>query len=114
MTEPAEARARRSFLKFATTGVIALPASSLLLFGHASAAESGQLDEADPAAKALGYAKDTTQVDTARFPQHKPEQICGICRYYQGKPGSEAGPCTIFAGKGSVYSKGWCAAYATR
>jgi len=114
MTQPNETKARRSFLKFATAGAIALPTSSLLIWGYAGAVEAGQLDEADPAAKALGYTKDTTHVDAAKFPQHKPTQICGTCRYYQGKASSEVGPCTIFAGKGNVHSKGWCAAYATK
>jgi hypothetical protein len=43
-----------------------------------------------------------------------PPQDCGGCRYYQGKAGSEWGPCTIFPGKGSVHTKGWCAAYAAK
>ena len=78
------------------------------------AAEAKQLDEADQAAAALGYKKDTTQVDAAKYPQHQSTQDCGGCRYYQGKAGSERGPCTIFPGKGSVHTKGWCAAYAAK
>jgi len=78
------------------------------------ASEGKQLDEADSAAAALGYKKDTTQVDAAKYPQHQPTQDCAGCRYYQGKAGSEWGPCTIFAGKGSVHAKGWCAAYAAK
>jgi len=77
-------------------------------------AEAGQLDEAEPSAVALGYRKDSTQVDATKFPQHKSAQVCADCRYYQGKAGSEWGPCTIFAGKGAVHSRGWCAAYAAR
>ena len=114
MTQANASNARRRFLEFAAAGAITLPSSSLLLLVQASAAEAAQLDEADPVAKALGYTKDTTQVDGAKFPQHKPAQICGTCRYYQGKASSEVGPCTIFAGKGNVHSKGWCAAYATK
>lgn len=104
--------ARRRFLGFMTAGAMTLPVS--LLLGQARAAEAGQLQESEPTAKALGYRKDTTQVDAARFPQHKATQICGSCRYYQGKPSSAEGPCTLFAGKGNVQSKGWCAAYAAK
>lgn len=115
MTQSIETWNRRRFLKLVAAGAVAFPAAAALLRpGRATAADPGQLDEADPAAVALGYKKDTTQVDAARFPQHKPAQICGDCRYYQGKAGSEWGPCTIFTGKGSVHSKGWCAAYAAR
>ena len=112
MTQSNENRARRRILKFMAAGALTLPVS--LLLGQARAAEAGQLPEADPTAKALGYKKDTTQVDAAMFPQHKPTQICGSCRYYQGKASSTEGPCTIFAGKGNVQSKGWCAAYAAK
>ena len=77
------------------------------------AAEAGQLDEADPAAAALGYRNDTTQVDSAKYPQHEPTQVCADCRYFQAKTGSDWGPCTIFGGK-AVHAKGWCAAYAVK
>lgn len=113
MTQPDETT-RRRFLKF-IAGAAALPtAGSLLRARSATAAETTQLDEADPAAAALGYKKDTTQVDPARYPQHQATQVCGACRYYQGKAGSEWAPCTIFPGKGSVHTKGWCAAYAAK
>jgi hypothetical protein len=49
-----------------------------------------------------------------KYPQHEPTQDCAGCRYYQGKANSEWAPCTIFQGKGSVHSKGWCAAYAAK
>jgi hypothetical protein len=115
MTLSIETRNRRRFLKLVAAGAVAFPAAAALLrSGRAMTAEAGQLDESDPAAAALGYKKDTTQADAAKFPQHTPTQLCGDCRYYQGKAGSEWGPCTIFTGKGSVHSKGWCAAYATR
>ena len=115
MTQPNETGARRRFLKWAAVSAVALPvADSLLQPRAAFAGDAGRLDEADPAAKALGYKKDTTQIDAAQFPQHEPTQDCGGCRYFQGKAGSEWAACTIFAGKGSVHTKGWCAAYAAR
>jgi hypothetical protein len=114
LRQPGKTEARRRFLKLVVAGAATLPAAGALRSGPVAAAEAGQLDEADPAAVALGYRKDTTQVDAARYPQHEPTQDCGNCRYFQGKAGSEWGPCTIFPGKGSVHSKGWCAAYAAR
>lgn len=115
MTQPVETTSRRRFLRWAAAGAAALPvAGSLLRPQLAIAGEAKHLDEADPAAKALGYTQDTTKVDETKFPNHDPAQDCGGCRYFQGKAGSEWGPCTLFTGKGSVHSKGWCAAYASR
>lgn len=115
MTQPDETTTRRRFLKWAAAGAAALPvAGSLLRSQPAIADDDKHLDEADPAAKALGYKVDTTKVDAAKFPQHKATQLCGDCRYFQGKAGSEWGPCTLFTGKGSVHSMGWCAAYASK
>ena len=105
---------RRDFLVIAG-GVAGLSAAgSLLLAGPANAEEKAPLDESDPAAAALGYRKDSAQVDSAKYPQHKPTQICADCRYFQPKGNSEWGPCAIFAGKGAVHAKGWCAAYAAK
>lgn len=105
---------RRNFLAIAGRAVGVSAAGSLLLRRTANAAENAQLDESDPTAAALGYRKDTTQVDAAKYPQHKPTQICADCRYFQAKGNSEWGPCSIFAGKGAVHAKGWCAAFAAR
>ena len=115
MTQSNETATRRRLLKFVAAGAVALlAAGSLLRSRSVIAADAGQLDEADPAAAALGYKKNTTQVDAAKYPQHMPTQDCGGCRYFQAKASSEWGPCTIFAGKGSVHTKGWCAAFAAR
>ncbi|MEX1165754.1 MAG: high-potential iron-sulfur protein [Hydrogenophaga sp.] len=58
------------------------------------------VDEADPAAVALGYVADSARAD----------QACGNCVLFQGAAGSEAGPCPLFAGK-QVSANGWCASY---
>ena len=105
---------RRDLLGIAGGAVGVSAAGSLLLERPANAAENARLDESDPTAAALGYRKDTTQVDAAKYPQHKPTQICADCRYFQAKGNSEWGPCSIFAGKGAVHAKGWCAAFAAR
>lgn len=107
-------RTRRRFLRLLGTAAAALPAGAAVLLPPAATGAAGELDEAAPAAVALGYRRDTTQVDEARYPQHAAAQVCSGCRYYLGKPGSESGPCTLFAGQGAVRAKGWCAAYAAR
>jgi hypothetical protein len=115
MTQRDETTTRRRFLKWSAAAAAALPvAGSLLRPEPAIAGDAKHLDEADPAAKALGYTEDTSTVDATKFPQHQPSQDCGGCRYFQGKAGSEWGPCTLFTGKGSVHSMGWCAAYASK
>ena len=65
MMEPSEAT-RRHFLKLMAGAAALATAGSLLRAGSAMAAEAKQLDEADPAAAALGYKKDTGQVDAAK------------------------------------------------
>ncbi len=72
-----------------------------------------KLTEADPMAVALGYKEDTTKVDAAKFPQHKPEQRCDNCALYTGKPGEASGPCAAFAGK-IVTAAGWCSVWAKK
>jgi High potential iron-sulfur protein len=66
----------------------------------------------DPTAQALGYTEDSSKVDAAKFPTHKPEQACASCNFFQG--GTNAyGPCQLFAGK-AVNAKGWCSGYAKK
>ena len=68
------------------------------------------LDEKDPQAVALAYAKDTTKVDAKKQPKHSKDQKCGNCMLYGGKPADAAGPCPLFAGK-QVAAAGWCSAW---
>lgn len=114
MSQTNDTETRRTFLKFVAAGAVALPiAGSLLRSGSALAATAPELKESDPTAIALGYKKDTTQVDAAKYPKHTPEQDCAKCRYFSGKAGEEIGPCSIFGGKG-VHKNGWCSAYAAK
>jgi len=80
---------------------------------NALAASLPALDPADPTAKALGFVTDTTKVDAAANPTHKPTQKCGVCAQFQGKPGDASGGCNIFAGK-SVPAGGWCKVWAQK
>jgi len=70
-----------------------------------------KLEETDPVAIALGYKADTTKVDAAKYPQHKPDQKCSGCALVA--PGSKEGefiPCTAFQNK-LVAANGWCMAF---
>ena len=93
-----------------------------LAFGAAAAAgletrrsrgaESGQrLDIHDPAAVALGYVENASQVDTKKFPQFVPGSSCENCLQLQGKPGDNYRPCGLFPGK-LVSVSGWCSGWA--
>lgn len=101
---------RRNFLfKIALTA-----GTPALLCGQAFAqAPPVKLEENDPVAMALGYKEDTTKVDAAKYPMHKPEQRCDGCALYTGKAGEASGPCSAFGGK-LVTAAGWCAAYAKK
>lgn len=99
---------RRSFLiRLATLAGIAPLAPKLL------AQKATELEESDPTAQALGYRKDTAQVDGKKYPMHKPENKCSGCVLYTGKPGEAKGPCSAFANK-LVTEKGWCMAFAKK
>jgi hypothetical protein len=103
---------RRHFL--AASGVTFLaPMGLMLVAARVQAAELPHLDEADPTAAALGYKHDTTKVDPAKYPSHKPAQICAGCSLVQGAVTDAWRPCGIFPGK-AVNAKGWCAAFAAK
>ena len=101
---------RRQFLQGAAVSASAAMLVSALP-SLARAEDLPPLSEADPTATALGYKEDATKVDLAKFPQHKPTQLCSNCNFFQGT-GARA-PCTLFPGK-SVNAKGWCSAYAAK
>jgi hypothetical protein len=104
---------RRNFLSklVFSVGTPALLCSGA--FGQVPPPPPVKLEEADPAAVALGYKEDTTKVDAAKYPQHKAEQVCSGCALYQGKAGEATGPCAAFGGK-LVTAAGWCAVYAKK
>ncbi len=101
---------RRQFLVLSAAAVAA--GAALPKFANAQAALP-QLTEADPTAAALGYKHDTTKVDAAKYPNHKPSQVCANCKLVQGADADAWRPCSLFPGK-SVNAKGWCAAYAPK
>ena len=68
------------------------------------------VSEADPQAKALGYASDATKVDAKKFPKYVAGQNCANCALYQAKATDPVGPCPLFAGR-QVPAKAWCSAW---
>ena len=102
---------RRQF--FATVGAAAgTVALAGLVAKQATAADLPHLTEDDATAKNMGYREDTAKVDAKKYANHKAEQSCANCQFYQG-PASGYGPCQIFAGK-AVSSKGWCQVWAKK
>lgn len=105
---------RRGFLKLglqAGGGALALTAIPISL----QAAE--EVSEDDPLAKAMGYVKDATQTDTAKFPKRAGEaganQFCHNCALYAGSEEDEKAPCSIFQSR-LVEGQGWCNAWVAK
>lgn len=97
---------RRTLLKSALAGLVALPAAGLV--GEAAAqAAVPHLDEKDPLAVAMGYVHDAKKVDASKVPQFKPGSKCSNCVQLTGKEGDKWRPCNLFPGK-LVDADGWC------
>lgn len=103
---------RRTLLKTALAGLVALPAAGLVREAAAQAALP-HLSEKDPAAVALGYVNDSKTVDAAKNPMHKAGADCANCIQLMGKEGDEWRPCNLFPGK-LVHKDGWCKVWALK
>lgn len=101
---------RRSFVKFTTSALLAIPAMANINVVTANDAE--KLTEDDPMAKALGYKEDTAAVDATKHTNHKAEQNCLGCVLYQGND-PDWGGCGAFPGK-KVAGNGWCVAFSPK
>ena len=99
---------RRDFLNSG----IALWAASLLP-SVSVAAGPAELKESDPIAIALGYKKDATAVDIAKYPKRAGDagatQFCSNCALYSAGANGLGG-CTAIPGK-QVAGVGWCNAW---
>ncbi len=97
---------RRTVLKNALAGLVALPAAGLI---REAAAQGSlpRLDEKEPLAVAMAYVHDAKKVDAAKNPTYKPGSICANCLQIQGKDGEQWRGCNIFPGK-LVNANGWC------
>ena len=102
---------RRTVLKSALMGVVAIPVAALVRRADAAPVI---LDVNDPQAKSLGFVEDASKVDPKANPNFKPGQNCLNClQAPTGKPGMAEVPCNIFAGR-PVAGKGWCKVYVKR
>ena len=111
MNESLHTAERRRFIRLALASAAA--PFAVAIAPEASAADLPHLEESDPVANALGYRHDTRQVDAAKYPTHKPDQICAGCNF-AGAPQADGWvPCTLFPGK-SVAPKGWCLSWSAK
>ena len=70
-------------------------------------AEAAHLDVKDPAASALGYVENASQVDIKKYPGFVSGSNCENCLQLQGSAGNNYRPCSLFPGK-LVAVSGWC------
>jgi hypothetical protein len=81
--------------------------ASVLTWRPTFGAASPRLDVKDPAAMALGYVENVTQVDRKKYPEFAPGSNCENCLQLQGTAGNNYRPCGLFPGK-LVSVSGWC------
>ena len=74
------------------------------------AAGTPHLDVHDPAAVALGYVENASDVDPKKYPRYIAGSNCDNCLQLQGKPGNNYRPCNLFPGK-LVAVSGWCSGW---
>jgi hypothetical protein len=77
---------------------------------RAAADEPPKLDVKDPAAVAVGYVENASQVDLKKYPAYVKGSNCDNCLQLQGKAGSNYRPCSLFPGK-VVAVSGWCSGW---
>jgi hypothetical protein len=99
---------RRSLVK--NLGVAAA-VTALLPPRQSQAAEPPHLDVKDPAAIAVGYVENASQVDLKKYPAYVKGSTCENCLLLQGTTGSHYRPCNLFPGK-VVSVSGWCSGWA--
>ncbi|MBP6900905.1 MAG: high-potential iron-sulfur protein [Burkholderiaceae bacterium] len=100
---PPIAQTRRVFL------LRAAGSGGLVLAAGAARAQA-RVDEADETAVGLGYKHDTTKVDAKKYPQHRVEQKCNNCQFWQGSASDAWAGCAMF-GRKHIAAPGWCVAY---
>jgi len=75
-----------------------------------AAAEPAKLSVSDPAAVALGYVENASQVDSKKYPNYVKGSTCENCLKLEGKPGDAYRPCELFKDK-VVSVNGWCSGW---
>lgn len=89
--------------------MLAVAAASGLLVAAPARAQA-KVDEADENAVALGYRHDSSKVDGRKHPQHKPDQKCSNCQFWQGSASDAWAGCAMF-GRKQIAAAGWCVAW---
>jgi hypothetical protein len=84
-------------------------AAAIFRGGRSGAADLPHLDVKDPAAVALGYVENATQVDAKKYPTFVKGSRCDNCLLLQGSSGAYR-PCNLFSGK-LVSAVGWCSGW---
>lgn len=104
---PGSVAGRRTLMKR-----LAGAAAALAFFRSlkSEAADLPHLDVKDPAAVALGYVENATEVDAKKYPAYVQGSRCDNCLLLQGSSGAGYRPCSLFAGK-VVSSAGWCSGW---
>lgn len=101
---------RRNFLKLSGSA-LALTAIPLKLVAEDEVAEDEAL------AQAMGYFKDASKVDTAKWTKRAGDegakQFCNNCALFAGEADAELAPCSIFQNR-SVRGAGWCNAWVAK
>jgi len=97
---------RRNFVE----KVLLATAAATVAGRSAVADELPKLDVKDPAAAALGYVLNASQVDAKKYPTYVKGSNCENCLQLQGKPGNDYRPCSLFPGK-LVSVSGWCSGW---
>jgi len=76
----------------------------------AGARAQTKVEEGDENAVALGYKHDTTKVDGKKYPNHKADQKCHNCGFWQGSATDTWAGCAMF-GRKQINGAGWCMAW---
>jgi hypothetical protein len=101
---------RRNFLKLGG-GALALTAIPVKLLAE------DEVTEDEPLAQAMGYVKDASKVDIAKFPKRAGDagakQFCNNCALYAGEADAVTAPCSIFQNR-PVRGAGWCNAWVAK
>ena len=105
-TMPDSAVNRRSLVKSLAA---AAAVAAIFRGGKSGAAELPHLEVKEPAAVALGYVENATQVDAKKYPAYVKGSRCDNCLQLQGSSGAYR-PCNLFPGK-LVSAAGWCSGW---
>ena len=98
---------RRTFVKALPLGAAA---GVLVASRFTAAAELQKLSVKDPAAIAVGYVENASQVDSKKYPAYVKGSNCENCLQLQGSAGADYRPCSVFPGK-LVAVAGWCSSW---